>query len=171
MKRLLAFLVVFLTGPALADTPLPPPEELTICSPTRKVCATSDPATNNTRVAPQVSQQKAWIIPGWHRWLFVSDDGQSVVVGYHGMNLVPVDVTLKEPVLFFYNKGQLVHTVTLGDLYKRKSQLERTVSHLAWAHIPGINKANQLVVELVDGKKIAFAADSGKVQPLIADGR
>jgi len=94
-----------------------------------------------------------------------------VVVGYDGMNLVPVDVTLKEPVLFFYNKGQLVRTVTLGDLYKHKSQLERTVSHFAWGHIPGINKANQLVVELVNGRKVALAASSGKVQLLIADGR
>lgn len=93
-----------------------------------------------------------------------------MVVGYEGMNLVPVDVTLKEPVLFFYNKGKIIRTVALGDLYKHKSELVRTASHLAWAHIPGINKANQLVVELVNGKKVAFAASTGKVQPLIADG-
>lgn len=86
------------------------------------------------------------------------------------MNLVPVDVTLNEPVLFFYNKGKLVRTVTLGDLYKRKSQLKRTVSHFAWAHIPGINRANQLVVELVNGKKVAFAVSTGQVQPLIPNG-
>ena len=170
MKNYLALIVAFVAAPALADTPLPPPEKLTICSSAGKVCATSDPSTNVTLVSSQISRQKPWTIPGWHRWLFVSDDGESVVVGYGGMNLVPVDVTLKEPVLFFYNKGTLVRTVLLGDLYERKSQLRRTVSHFAWVHIPGINRSNQLVVELVNGKKVAFAASTGQVQPLIPDG-
>ena len=170
MKSYFALIVAFLAGPALADTPLPPPEKLTICSPAGTVCATSDPVTNVTLVASQAAQQHSWAIPGWHRWLFVSDSGESVVVGYDGMNLVPVDITLKEPVLFFYHNGRLVRTVTLGDLYKRKSQLRRTVSHFAWAHIPGINQADQLVVELVNGKKVAFAASTGQVQPLIPDG-
>src|SRR5688500_17637635 len=170
MKSSIALIAAFLASAALADSPLPPPEKLTGCSHARKLCATSDPATDVTLVSPQASGHDPWTIPGWHRWLFVSDDGESVVVGYGGMNLVPVDVTLAEPVLFFYNKGKLVRTVTLGDLYKRKSQLSRTVSHFAWADIPGINQANQLVVELVNGKKVAFAASTGQVQPLISDG-
>jgi hypothetical protein len=169
MKSYLALIVALLAGPALADAPLPPPEELRICSPAGKVCATSDPATNVTLVSSQTSRQKPWTIPGWHRWLFVSDDGESVVVGYGGMNLVPVDVTLEEPVLFFYNKGKLVRTVTLGDLYERKSQLRRTMSHFAWADMLGINRANQLVVQLVNGKQVAFAASTGQVQPLVSD--
>lgn len=97
-----------------------------------------------------------WKIPGWHRWLFVSDDGESVVVGYDGMNLVPLDVTLDEPVLFFYHRGNLVRTVTLKDFYRSKSQLRRTVSHFAWGHVPGFNHANQLVIELNGGKKSGF---------------
>ncbi|MNM34988.1 hypothetical protein D3C81_456500 [compost metagenome] len=169
MKSYLALIVAFLAAPALADTPLPPPEKQTICSPSGNACATSDPATNFTLVSSHASRQMPWTIPGWHRWLFVSDDGESVVVGYGGMNLVPVDVTLKEPVFLFYNKGKLVRTVTLGDLYERKSQLRRTISHFDWAHIPGINQANQLVVELVNGKKVAFAVSTGQVQPLIPD--
>jgi len=170
MKRSLAFIVLLLVGPALADEPLPLPSEFTICSPAGKVCAKSDPVTNITLVSPQTYQQQSWAIPGWHRWLFVSDDGESVIVGYAGMNLVPLDVTLGEPVLFFYNKGRLVRTINLGDLYKHKFQLVRTFSHYRWANTPRINKANQLVVELVDGKKVAFAASSGKMQPLIPDG-
>lgn len=93
-----------------------------------------------------------------------------MVAGYSGMNLVPIDVTLKEPVLFFYNKGRLVRTITLGDLYQRKSQLRRTVSHFAWVHTTGINRANQLVLELVNGKQVAFAVSTGQAQPLIPEG-
>ncbi|MFB3129239.1 MAG: hypothetical protein ACE1Y7_05995, partial [Lysobacteraceae bacterium] len=74
---------------------------------------------NSTRVTPQASGQDAWLICGWHRGVFPSDDGESVVVGCEGMNLVPADVTLSEPVLHFYNRGRLVRTVTLDQLYRR----------------------------------------------------
>ncbi|HEL3831553.1 TPA: hypothetical protein UMX25_000549 [Stenotrophomonas maltophilia] len=119
MKALITLIAALAASPALADAPLPPPERFTACSPARNLCADSDPALNSTRVTPQASGQEAWLIPGWHRWLFPSDDGESVVVGYEGMNLVPVDVTLSEPVLLFYNRGRLVRTVTLDQSYRR----------------------------------------------------
>ena len=170
MKRCLALLVALLPVPVLADEPMPPPERETTCSSTGKVCAISDPAINATAVFPKTSRQAPWAIPGWHRWLFVSDDGESVVVGHSGMSLLPLDVTLEEPVLFFYNKGKLIRKVTLGELYQSTSQLMPTASHLAWAETISINRANQLVVALVNGRKIAFAANIGLVHPLIPDG-
>ena len=172
MKTPLALLALFLCacGVALADTPLPPPARKTICSPNGKFCAVADPAQNITLLSQSHSNKILWSIPGWHRWLFVSDDGESFVIGYSGMNLVPVDVTLSEPVLFFYNRGKLVRTVKLGELYGDKSQLRRTMSHYAWADIQGFNEANQLVVELVNGKRIAFSAKTGQVQLAAPDG-
>ena len=92
------------------------------------------------------------------------------MVGYDGLNLVPTYVTLEEPVLFFFNRANLVRTVTLGDLYRSKSELTRTASHFAWVRAVDINKANQLVVELVNGKKVAFAVNTGEVQPIVSDG-
>jgi len=172
MRKYLAgcFLLCLAGANVHADEPLPPPEVLTVCSITKQFCAVSDPTKNITRVSSQRSPKTLWSIPGWHPWLFVSDDGESVVVGYDGMNLVPENVALTEPVLFFYFRGELVRTVALGELYRRKSQLIRTVSHYAWVSSIGYNKANQLVVELVDGKRVAFAATTGQVQGVIPDG-
>jgi len=115
------------------------------------------------------SRRVLWTVAGWHRWLFVSDDGKSVVAGYGGMNLVPVDVTLKERVLFFYNRGKLVRSVTLGDLYKHKSQLRRTVSHYAWANGGEFNKANQFLLTLPYGRRIAFSAKTGRIEREVKD--
>ncbi|WP_146268010.1 hypothetical protein [Stenotrophomonas maltophilia] len=172
MKVLIALIAALLAAdPALADSPLPPPERFTACSPARNLCADSDPALNSTRVTPHASGQEAWLIPGWHRWLFPSDDGESVVVGYEGMNLVPADVTLSEPVLHFYNRGRLVRTVTLDQLYRRTSELRRTVSHLSWVNNIGFNRSNQFVVELVNGEKVAFASRTGAREPVRPDGR
>lgn len=127
----------------------------------------SDPATGMTRVRLKGDPRKSWTIPGWHRWIFVSNDGVSVAVGHDGMNLLPLDVTLREPVLRFYRRGVLMRTVTLGDLYSRKSQLQRTESHLAWCEgTSGVNRADQLVIDLVNGKRVAYGLGTGQVQRL-----
>ena len=123
-----------------------------------------------TNVVRRGSTDALWSIEGWHRWLFVSDDGASVVVAYDGLNLVPADSTLKLEVLRFYKRGQLVRTMRLGDLYRDKAQLRRTVSHLAWVNEISINQANQLVVELIDGRKTRISMDTGEIQAVGRDG-
>ena len=83
-----------------------------------------------------------------------------------GMNLVPIDVSLEEKVIFFYHRSNFLRAVKLRDLYLDKSQLKQTASHLAWGSIAGFNHANQLVVELVTGSKVAFSAKSGLPEKL-----
>lgn len=173
MKHGSAILITLcvLCGDATADTPLPPPEKHTACSPAGNICAMSDPVSKRTIVSAQQPEKKLWTIPGWHRWLLVSNDGESVVVGYAGVNLVPTDATLKEPVFSFYHRGKPIRIVTLGDLYQRKAQMRLTASHYAWTQGAGFNKANQLIVELIDGRTIAFAAKTGRMQRPDPDGR
>lgn len=55
-----------------------------------------------------------------------------------------------------------MRTVTLGDLYPGKSQFMPTSSHLAWVRSAGINQANQLIVELVNGKRVVSVPDTGQ---------
>ena len=173
MKYCFLMLLAFfaLCGDVLADTPLSPPERFTVCSLAGKVCATSDPGSNSTVVSAKRPDKILWTIPGWHRWLLVSDDGESVVVGYAGINLVPVDVSLNEPVFIFYHRGKRVRAMTLGELYQRKTQMRLTASHYAWTQGASFNKANQLVVVLVTGKTVAFAAKTGKAQTVVPDAR
>ena len=166
----LLLLVLLLSGPAYADEPLRPPHLYTFCSSSGEFCATSDPLKDSTTVAAAASGEVLWSIPGWHRWLFIANDGQSLVVGYNGMNLVPLDISLEESVLSFYSRGKLMRQVALGDLYSSKSQLQRTVSHFAWAHIPGFNEHCELIVELVDGRTVAFSGKNGQQVKVRANG-
>ncbi len=165
MKRLLniTLIIAFFSCTALADAPLQPAERKVNCSPNGNFCATSDPLEKVTVIK---GDSVSWTVPGWHRWLFVSDDGESVVIGYEGMNLVPIDVSLEEKVIFFYHRSNFLRAVKLRDLYLDKSQLKQTASHLAWGSIAGFNHANQLVVELVTGSKVAFSAKSGLPEKL-----
>jgi hypothetical protein len=172
MRSLTAFcLVLALVSPlARADSPLPPPQTIIACSPSGMVCANSDPLTNRTVVSRKNGPEAPWSINGWHRWLFVADDGHSAVVGYAGMNLVPIQSDLQLEVLYFYKQSKLVRTIKLADLYRDKSQLVRTVSHLAWVRSIRVNRANQLVLELVSGRNVAFGMSTGDSQPEVRDG-
>lgn len=161
MRKLPVVLIAVAASVANADSPLPPPKRIVRCSSHHTYCAVSDPITNTTVIGRAGSHKVLWSIPGWHRWLYVSNDGRSAVLGYGGINLVPKDVTLQEPVLFFYNAGRLARSVTLGDLYKSKSQLHETVSHFVWVNEVTVNSSDQLTLELIDGTKRVFAIDSG----------
>lgn len=144
-----------------ADSPLPLPQRIEECSSHHIYCAISDPTAATTVIRRAGSDPVLWSIPGWHRWLFVSNDGQSAVVGYEGMNLVRKDVTLLEPVLTFYKRGRLTRRVTLGDLYQSKSQLRETVSHLNWLTDITVSASDRIVLELVTGQKLGFEMGTG----------
>jgi hypothetical protein len=149
-----------LPAPARADSPLPPPKPHTACSPSGAYCAVSEPAANITHVLRAKTTTPLYSIRGWHRWLFVADDGESVVTGHDGLNLVPAGATLREPVLVFHRRGKPVRTLVLGDLYADRAQLQRTVSHLAWTN--GVRlEGDALVVERVDGKLLRFDVRTG----------
>ena len=165
-RLVLAFSVGLVAISASADDPLPPPSQIVACSPSGKFCAASDPVRQVTLIISKPSDKVLWSIPGWHRWLFVSDNAESVVIGYDGMNFVDQDVSLNQPVIFFYDRGKLIRMIRLSDLYRSKSQLQRTASHLYWGYILGFNRTNQLVVELPDARRVAFNAKTGLTENL-----
>ncbi|MBH1646495.1 hypothetical protein I5U82_01080 [Stenotrophomonas maltophilia] len=119
MKAFITLIAAFAAGPALADAPLLPPERFTACSPRaeslyRFGSSRQFNAGNATGIGPGCladTRRASRVVPVG-RW-------GSVVVGCEGMNLVPADVTLSEPVLHFYNRGRLVRTATLDQLYRR----------------------------------------------------
>lgn len=170
LHRSLAAALLLAAPCVRADAPLPPPGKVVECSISGDVCAESNPATNRT-VVRRKGGQPLWSIGGWHRQFFVSNDGESLVVAHDGLGLVPVDSDLRLEVLRFYAKGKLVRTVRLGDLYADRSELVRTVSHLAWTNAIYINRAEQLVVVLVSGRQVALSMKTGGVQNLVEDGR
>ncbi len=159
-------LVVFSIGKAVADAPLRPPKTQITCSTSGEFCASADLETQSTFLWVKSTGKVLWSVSGWHRWIFVSDDGRSIAIGYKGMNLLPRNVALSEPVIYLYNDAELVRTVVLGDLFKRISELRPTVSHYAWGSIEGFNRSNQLVVRLVDETYTAFSAHTGKREQL-----
>jgi len=101
---------------------------------------------------------------GWHRWLFVSNDGQHVATGYEGLNLIPLDYSPDMVLITFWEQGKKLRSVSLKDVVPNKAVLERTVSHYHWGTIDGVNERNQLVVTRADGVKVRFEMSTGAKQ-------
>jgi hypothetical protein len=160
-----------LHGLALADQPLGPPSVKTTCSNSGAYCALADSARNTTQLFDKRSAKQLWSIPGWHRWVFVADDGRSMAVGYDGMNLLPMDVRMNEPVLRFYHQGKLTRTLKLSYFYANQKAMTQTVSHWAWVRTIAEEAPGELDVALVDGRHLRFNMRTGDaIKPALSQG-
>jgi hypothetical protein len=161
-----AFVVMIpLVGISHADSPLPPPAKETIWSANRRFFAVMEPDKQITTIyrTMQGKQQgaKVWSMYGWFRVAALSDDGEHLVVGYGGMNLLPIDYDKHQVMLYFFKRGELINYVTLDQIIRDNSKLQRTVSHFRWGNFEGLDKAGYYVVDTVEGRKIRFDVVKG----------
>ncbi len=121
------------------------------------------PARWTTEVRIGEAGQVLWSMAGWFRLAALSDDGETLVAGYDGMNLLPLDYSPDLVILTFYRRGKPVATVTLDEVIDDFAALERTVSHYNWGHYLGFDDAGRYVIETVEGHRIAFDVRTGAV--------
>lgn len=144
--------------PVHADRPLPKPHAKTACSPSKHLCARTDPVAHTTTARDQGTHELHWAIPGWRRWLVIANHGKTAVIGYQGVNLLPLDVSLCEPMLKFHSGGKFVRAITLGELYRRRTDMHRTTSHSAWVMTTHFNNGEQSVLELPDERTVRLSS-------------
>jgi hypothetical protein len=105
--------------------------------------------------------EEQWSLPNWYRWIFVSNDGNYLVTGYDGMNLIPTAYADDLVILTFWNKGKEMRKVTLEEIAPQRSMLERTISHYYWGDIEGINENKKLIINRSDGKTLIYDVTTG----------
>ncbi len=157
-------LLAMLATPAAADEPLPRPQPYTVCSPSGVFCAHLDPQKAITRIyrAGQESDD-LWVMDGWFRQAALADDGETLVIGYDGLNLLSLDYREDDLILWIYRRGALVRAVALDEVIEDFSSLQRTVSHYLWRHYVGFDQAGNYVIETVEGRSIAIDVATGEV--------
>lgn len=147
------------------DAPLAPPSNYTVYSLNRRFYAFLDAGKKKTtvfEVRKGAPAAQVWEMPGWFRVAALSDDGEHFVVGFEGINLLPLDYHKEQVMLSFYRRGKLLRAVTLGQLVKDYGKLQRTVSHYYWGRYLGFDEKNRYLVATVEGRTIAFDAATGQ---------
>jgi hypothetical protein len=162
MARPVVFaLVLVAASHLLADAPLRPPAKYTACSPSQAFCAVADPGTHSVAVFARGAVKPIWSLPTWQRQVFLANDGNHMVIGPPGLNLLSLDAKPSDPLLTFMNRNAVVRIVTVGELFPGMSSLRRTASHYAWGDIVGISAHDQLIVQLEGGRRVAFSVLTG----------
>src|SRR4030095_4680191 len=152
---LLGFLTALLFAPLpiLADEPLPIPIPKMVCSLSNIYCAQMDPRPPETTVWKMSSSHKnkeIWWMPGWFRIAALSNDGEYLVTGYDGLNLLPLDYKKDEVMLSFYRHGRLIGTVKLNEIITAVKKLQNTVSHYQWGFYIGLDAADRYWLQTVE---------------------
>jgi hypothetical protein len=104
------------------------------------------------------------LLPAWHRQFFLSNDGDHLIVGPEGLSLLPLDLKVSDPLLIFMKRKAIVRIVPVGELFPGLSSLRRTASHLEWGRVVGISARDQLIVELVGGRRVAYGIGTGRIE-------
>lgn len=168
---LLAVLACLPGKEVAADTPLPPPQRKEVWCGSHHYCAVMDPRLRLTTVykVDGNTRTKLWAMLGWYRVAFLADDGEHLVVGHDGINLLPTNVESSDILAYFVRKGEVVATATLADIVE-KSHLRRTASHLHWGEYLGIDEDCRFRVQTVEGKRLWFDVQTGKRVPSADNG-
>jgi hypothetical protein len=164
MRR--AILVLLLAVPAHADAPLPAPAKRTIRSPNKRFFAVMDPDKKWTtvyRTAPDGRATEVWGMRGWFRVAHLADDGEHLVAGSDGMDLLPIDHEKDQVMITFFGRGERIKDIPLDRLIRDPSQLRRTASHYYWGNYLGFDRAGRYVVETVEGRRLRFDVKTGEV--------
>jgi hypothetical protein len=153
---------------------LPPPSASTECSPNGKVCIDLNPTSDGRVYRKGADGQKIdlWVMPGWHRAVFVSDDGRHLVKCYGGLNLVPIRYDPEMSLVEVWRQGALVHRLSLRAVVGNLSAMPRTVSHYAWGSCLRFETETRFIVALeghaANGdsiwRKLVLNVDSGQLQ-------
>lgn len=149
-----------------ADEPLRPPARHSACSRSGEACVTSDPQDGTFVHGPQGGAVEAspWRIPEWFRTFWVLD-GQHLITGYNGLNLVPLNDPEDTTILRFWRSGELMTSYTLQDLGYRRQDFQKTVSHYHWGDYTGLDSKGRFGLKTVDGRALVFDPKTGTLVP------
>lgn len=167
-KLLVSLLIVFsvlASGSSFADSPLPPPQKKDVWSGNKQFCAEMDPRTRLTTVfaVQHGSRERKWSMPGWFRVAYLADDGEHLVIGHEGINLLPLNLDKNDILIYFVKRGEVIKTVTVSELVKNRTSLKRTASHLLWGSYLGIDEDGHFGVETVENRSLYFDVTTGEI--------
>lgn len=167
--RIALMLSVFLTQfifNARADAPLPPPSELRVCNRPITHCARMTPENDTVvyKVDRSFTGTEIYRVPGWHRDVYLSDDGQYFASGYAGLNLVQLDANAMTVMLTVWKNGRPQMLVLLGQVLRSLTSLKRTTLHYFWGQNRGFSRDGVFEIETVENKRVFIDPETKSIK-------
>lgn len=155
---------------AFADSPLEAPMDKIVCSNNQKYCAFLDYEHNRTTVyqiqrrssGKERHRRELWTMPGWFRNAALADDGEHLIVGYDGGNLLNLGSRSNQTMLSFYRQGELLREIKLNQLIEDFTKLPRTMSHYAWCRSYGFDRSGKYAVTTFEKRRFEFDPATGE---------
>ena len=164
MKKVIISTLAFLAFDTFADAPLSKPEIFRVCDKTVTYCASLNPEEGTTvyRIEAPFKPKEMYKVSSWSRSATLSEDGEYLIIGYSGLNLVPKDVKPSEVMFTIWKNGVKHKEINLGQIIGKWSSLEETASHYKWGGIRYLIREN-LFLDTVEGS-VVINVETGEVK-------
>lgn len=159
--------VCWCCGLAVADQPPAMPEKKKVYSQNRKFYASMDYKLDRTTVyrnlQPPDNPEMIWGMPGWFEVASLSNDGDTLVVGYPGNNLLDLNYRNHDVMLTIYRRGHEIAEFTLEDLIQDSGKLIPTASHYQWGTYLGFDEDGLYRVQTIEDRIVKFDVKKGVI--------
>jgi len=126
--------------------------------------ATPGPDARSTRVFRKTGSripQQIWEKADWNPVAFLSDDGDYLVAGYDGNNLLAQGHAKSEVMLVFFHRDKVIKTVRLNEIILDQRHLRFTDSGVLWGYYEGFLSAHEFAVDTVEQRRLVYDVTSG----------
>jgi hypothetical protein len=144
----------------MAVQPLHAPFDQRINSPNRRYYVLLSARDNRTAAYDDSTKTKLWEMSGWFRVAALCDDGEHLITGYDGVNLIPANYDPKMIMLTFYRRGNPFRSISLQELVPDLAKLQPTASHVYWGYYTGFENGLYRV-DTVDRGTLRFDPKTG----------
>lgn len=162
---------ILISAPALADAPMPPPQEKTLhCSLAATACAVvskqsgtiSGYAARKTRITGTA----LWTIKRSPAFGQISNSGRIFVVVESGSCLTDRLPAPGTRFVTFYKNGRMTGSVRTEDIFPGANppKLAATSSNYQWCSSFGLTGEDRFELNLVDGRQLIFSPTTGKTK-------
>lgn len=165
-QTVLIVVTVILTAPGLAGASPIIFDDGPIDSANHRFFAAPGPDRRSTVVFKRVGKrekERLWEAPTWSPAEYLTNDGEYLVTGYAGSNLLEHHYDLDEAMVSFYRRGTLINTVRLREIIRDTKHLEPSDDGVQWGFFVGLIGPTRFALDTVEHRRFIYDVTNGTV--------
>jgi len=108
-------------------------------------------------------REKLWEAPVWSPATYLADDGDHLVIGYEGGNLLSHQYRFDQVMVSFYRRETLIRSVSLNEIILDRRHLEASDSGVQWGFFVGLIGPTKFALDTVERRRLIFDIATGKL--------